>query len=101
MIMHYIAYREDGIFSRRTGIILRVWCDGILHQEERPRIMTTQKQGKHHGQMNPFANGLLLGAIAAGGIVTGLLELKMKRDEKQARNIFSWAALSGTERRYQ
>ncbi len=100
MIRRYIACREDGISSRRLVTILMVWCDGMRRQEERPRIRTTQKQGKRHRQMSLFAGGLLLGAATAGGIVTGLLELKARRGVKETGNILSWPALSGTEWRH-
>ena len=98
MIRH-IAYSTRGISSRRLVTILMVACDGMRHQEERPRIGTTQRQGKRHRQMSLFADGLLLGAVTAGGVVTGLLELKAKRDATEAGNILSWPALSGTEQR--
>ncbi len=100
MIGQYIAYSTGGISSGRLVTILMVWCDGMCRQEERSRIRTTQRQGKRHRQMSLFAGGLLVGAVTAGGIVAGLLELKAKRDATEAGNILSWPALSGTERRH-
>ena len=94
MIGQYHAYRQRGISSRRLVTILMVWCDGMRRQEERPRIRTNQKQGNGRTRMSPFAAGLLLGAVAAGGIVARLQ--KTKRGAKQS--IFSWPALSMNER---
>ena len=99
MIGRYIACSTGGISSRRLVTILMVWCNGMRHQEESPRIRTTQKPAKRHRQMSLFAGGLLQGAVTAGGVVTGLLKLKARRDT-EAGNLLSWPALSGIARRH-
>ncbi len=99
MICRYIGLQKDGISARALILSLTAWCDGNLRQEERPRIPMSQEKGKHHNQVKSLAGGLLLGAIAAEGVVTGLLELKARRSENQANNWLYWPAMSGTERR--
>ncbi len=99
LMNRYIGLQEEGIPSRVHILSLTVWCDGNHQQEERLRIPITPKKGKHHDQIKALAGGLLLGAIVAGGLVIGLLELKASRAEKQANNWLSWPAMSGAERR--
>ena len=99
MIRRYIGLQEDGISARALILSSTVWSDGILPQEERPRIPMSQKKGNHHNRIKPLVGGLLLGAIAAGGVVTGLLQLKARRSENQDNTWLNWPAMSGTERR--
>ena len=96
MIRRYIAYREQGIFAKTMVAILTVQCDRMPRPGETARITTNRSKAKHRRRMIPFAGAPLLGAVAAGSIVTGLLELKAKPD---VGSPFSWPALSGTERR--
>ena len=58
-----------------------------------------QKKFKQSKQSHPLASGLLLGAITAGGLVTGILELKARQVEKQSSNYFEWPAMSGTKQK--
>ena len=101
LISRYIDLQEEGISSQALILSFTEWRDGFHRQEERLRIPITPKKGKHHDQIKALAGGLLLGAIVAGGLVNGLLELKASRAEKQANNWPSWPAMSGTERRNQ
>ena len=54
-----------------------------------------QKKSKPSNRFQPLASGLLLGAITAGGLVTGILELKARQVERQSSNFFEWPAISG------
>ena len=54
-----------------------------------------QKNPKRSNRFQPLASGLLLGAITAGGLVTGILELKARQVERQSSNFFDWPAISG------
>ena len=84
MIRRYVGYQERGVFARRRVTVLTVRC----RSDHENTATTTPKQGKRRTRMSPFATGLLLGALVAGGIVTRLL--KTKRDAKQG--VFSWPA---------
>ena len=54
-----------------------------------------RKKAKQPNRFQPLASGLLVGAITAGGLVTGLLELKARQVERESSNFFEWPAISG------
>ena len=58
-----------------------------------------QKKTKQPNRFQPLASGLLLGAITAGGLVTGIPELKARQVERQSSNIFEWPAISGKKQK--
>ena len=58
-----------------------------------------RKKAKQPHRIQPLASGLLLGAITAGGLVTGILELKARQIERQSSNIFEWPAISGKKQK--
>ena len=58
-----------------------------------------QKKEKPSNRFQPLASGLLLGAITAGSLVTGLLELKARQAERQSSNFFEWPAITGKKQK--
>ena len=58
-----------------------------------------RKKAKQPNQIKPLASGLLLGAITAGGLVTGILGLKARQAERESINFFEWSALTGTKQK--
>ena len=72
---------------------------GFLQKEERPCNPMNRKKVRQPNQFHPLAIGLLLGAIAAGGLVTGILELKARQVERQSSNFFKWPAISGKKQK--
>ncbi len=58
-----------------------------------------RKKAKQPNRFQPLASGLLLGAITAGGLVTGLLGLKARQVERESTNIFEWPAISGKKQK--
>jgi hypothetical protein len=58
-----------------------------------------RKKAKQPNRFQPLASGLLLGAITAGGLVTGILELKARQVERESSNIFEWPAISGKKQK--
>ncbi len=95
----YLRHDEHKASLRRPDSNLRVRCGWMGRQEVTGGRRIIQRRDRHRG-MSQLAGGLLLGAIVAGGLVKGLLELKEKRERNEVRNIFSWPALSGTGRRH-
>ena len=67
--------------------------------EERPCNTMNRKKVKQPNRFQPLASGLLLGAITAGGLVTGILELRARQVERQSGNFFEWPAISGTKQK--
>ena len=57
------------------------------------------KKAKQPNRFQPLASGLLVGAITAGGLVTGILELKARRVERESGNYFAWPAISGKKQK--
>ena len=58
-----------------------------------------RKKAKQPNRFQPLASGLLLGAITAGGLVTGILELKARQVERESSNFFAWPAISGKKQK--
>ena len=79
-----------------------VWGD-FSKKEERPCITMNhncdQNKVNQSHPLVPLAGGLLIGAIAAGGLVSGILEMKARQVEKQASNYFEWPAISGSKQK--
>ena len=42
-----------------------------------------------------MATGLIIGAITAGGLIKGVLDLKYSQAERKSRNVFEWPELKG------
>ncbi len=57
------------------------------------------KKDKQPNRFQPLASGLLVGAITAGGLVTGILELKARQVERESSNFFEWPAISGKKQK--
>ena len=77
----------------RSVTILTVQRHGAEQQEETPRINIPQVSKTQRRRGQPFASGVLLGAIAAAGLVRGLLELQSRKASRQEQNLFSWPAI--------
>ena len=58
-----------------------------------------QRKAKRSSNIMPLAGGLLLGAITAGSLVTGILESKARQVEKQSSNLFEWPAIPGIKQK--
>ncbi len=58
-----------------------------------------QNQSRRPSTFKPLAGGLILGALTAGSLVTGLLEMKARQEERQASNFFEWPAIAVTKER--
>ena len=58
-----------------------------------------QKKSKQPNRFQPLASGLLLGAITAGSLVTGILELKARQIERQSGNFFEWPAITAKKQK--
>ena len=58
-----------------------------------------QKKSRQSHRFQPLASGLLIGAITAGGLVTGILEFKARQVERQSSNFFEWPAISGKKQK--
>ena len=79
--------------------ILVVQRNEPKRQEETARnsILQLRKNQARRGQ--PFASGLLLGAVAVVGITRWLLESQSRKAAQQEENIFSWPAIVRPGRR--
>jgi hypothetical protein len=73
---------------RSTVTVLVVQGNRSEGQEETPCNRTHQPRQKHSRRGQAFASGLVLGAIAAGGMARWFLESNSRRVAQ--RDIFSW-----------
>ncbi|MCH8897796.1 MAG: hypothetical protein IIC33_05830 [Chloroflexi bacterium] len=58
-----------------------------------------QKKSKQPNRFQPLTSGLLFGAITAGSLVTGILELKARQVERQSGNFFEWPAITAKKQK--
>ena len=63
----------------------------------RARIPATMESNrpKQPNSILSMATGLIIGAITAGGLVKGVLDLKYSQAERKSRNVFEWPELKG------
>ena len=52
-------------------------------------------RSKQPNSILSLATGLIIGAIAARGLVKGVLHLKHSQTEGKSRNVFEWPELKG------
>ena len=97
--MRYTLFLEYWRVWQGPVSILLVQRDEPECREEasRSRVHQTRRQRPRHRQS--FATGLLLGAIAAGGMTRWLLDMKDRKDGQRNPNILSWPAIVRVERK--
>ena len=56
-------------------------------------------RSKQPNSILSLATGLIIGAITAGGLIKGVLNLKYSQAERKSRNVFEWPELKGINKK--
>ena len=75
-----------------------MWVGMGLSRVRIPATMESNRP-KQLNSILSMASGLIIGAITAGGLIKGVLNLKYSQAERKSRNVFEWPELKGINKK--